>query len=318
MTPSKRFTKPRILIFSLLTAIVIAAIVIFVIISSKSQVTDYQPTEKDNENLAWMSKLDDAKMLSELSIPGTHNAGATKSFMGISGKCQDTSIKEQLYIGVRFLDIRLMLEKDKLKVVHSFVDQDLSFESVLENITSFIAENPTEFLIVSIKQEADPENSTVSFASKVEEMLLQHDCVSGDRNFPKTLGEARGKILILSRYENASIGVPAYHGWMDSASFEIGELYVQDKYKITDIAQKTEAFENALNIAAEMKYSLVMNYASCYLENAWPPMSASKTAKEINPYLLKTLKDVNTPFGVILCDFITEDMCEVIIQNNLK
>ena len=41
------------------------------------------------------------------------------------------SIKKQLKVGIRFLDIRLQLVNDELVVVHSFVDQDLTFKYVL-------------------------------------------------------------------------------------------------------------------------------------------------------------------------------------------
>lgn len=317
MNKSKRFTKPRILIIVLIVfAIVATAIIVCGVASKKSEETKESNMSQNNPNTNWMSKLDDNKALNELSIPATHDSGATISFMGISGQCQKTTIKEQLYMGVRFFDIRLRLVNDELTVFHGFVDQNLTFASVLKDINEFIEKYPSEFLIMSIKQEDDPKDSTLIFHEKVEADLAQFPLISGDREFPATVGEARGKIYIFSRYGEASIGVPASPGWIDSTSFEINGLYVQDKYRITDIKQKTEAFEKALKIAAEKKYTLVLNYASCYLENALPPASASKTAKEINPYLLKLLKEQKSPVGVILCDYITDELCDVIIKNN--
>ncbi len=264
--------------------------------------------------IAWMARLDNAKKLNELSLPGTHNSGATKSLLG-SGQCQDTTIKEQLNVGVRFFDIRLKLQNNELKVVHSIVDQKLTFESVLEDINAFITENPTEFLIVSIKQDADPSNSTVSFSQKVEEMLKKYDKICNDRSLPSNVGGARGKIFILSRYSGATVGIPASSGWADSTSFVISGLYVQDKYKITSIEQKTTEIEKAISIASQKRYSLVINFASCYFESDLLP-SASKTAKEINPYLCEMLKDKTAPLGAILCDYITQEICNIIIENN--
>lgn len=63
-------------------------------------------------------------------IPGTHDSGAMHSIFDVAGKCQDLNIQQQLKIGVRFLDIRLRLKNDELEVVHSFVEQKLSFRSV--------------------------------------------------------------------------------------------------------------------------------------------------------------------------------------------
>ena len=136
-----------------------------------------------NNNKAWMSKLDDALTLNELSIPATHDSGATISFMGVSGQCQKTTIKEQLDMGVRLLDIRLRLVDNELNVVHGIVDQKLTFASVLDDVTSFIDTNPSEFLIVSIKEDDDPKNSTVAFNEKVEQMLKEHDSISRDQSF---------------------------------------------------------------------------------------------------------------------------------------
>ncbi|MBQ4107979.1 MAG: phosphatidylinositol-specific phospholipase C [Clostridia bacterium] len=317
MTRSKRLKKPRAVTILLIALAVCAALIIWWASTPlKNNENKETHMDQNSPNIDWMSKLDDALTLNELSIPATHDSGATISFMGISGQCQKTTIKEQLYMGVRFFDIRLRLVNDELTVFHGFVDQNLTFASVLEDINEFIEKYPSEFLIMSIKQEDDPKDSTLIFHEKVEADLAQFPLISGDREFPATVGEARGKIYIFSRYGEASIGVPASPGWMDSTSFELNGLYVQDKYRITDITQKTEAFEKALEIAAEKKYTLVLNFASCYLENALPPASASKTAKEINPYLLKLLRDQKSPVGVILCDYITDELCDVIIKNN--
>ena len=65
------------------------------------------PISNIKESSIWMSKVDDNKKIVELSIPGTHDSGATHSIFDVAGKCQDLSIKQQLKIGVRFFDIRL-------------------------------------------------------------------------------------------------------------------------------------------------------------------------------------------------------------------
>ena len=80
----------------------------------------------------WMKYVDDNTKLTELSIPGTHDSGARHSIGDVAGKCQDMSIADQLASGVRFLDIRLKLNNNKLVVVHDFVDQDLVFDDVIE------------------------------------------------------------------------------------------------------------------------------------------------------------------------------------------
>ena len=79
----------------------------------------------------WMSEVADTQNVRELSIPGSHDSGATHSVADVAGKCQDLTIKEQLTIGVRFFDIRLQMYNDEFRVVHDFLDQKLSFKSVV-------------------------------------------------------------------------------------------------------------------------------------------------------------------------------------------
>ncbi len=267
---------------------------------------------------SWMEGLDDGARISELSIPGTHDSGATHSIADVAGKCQSLTIDEQLELGVRFLDIRLKLNSDKLDVVHSFVDQGASFDSVLSDMVSFVESNPTEFLIVSIKEDADADNSTVSFAEKLEEMLFEHSVVSRNTRLPETVGEARGKIYIVSRYDDASIGIPAYSGWRDSTSFELGELYVQDNYCISDVEVKKTDIESAFAACALGKYSLVLNFTSCYIDSGFPPTYAATPAREINPWLCEKIAEQNGSVGVLVCDFMTSELSEIIIGRNFK
>ena len=64
--------------------------------------------------LTWMSKLDDNTNITDLTIPGTHDSGANFDvpilppliYVPDTSKNQDLSIRNQLNIGVRYLDIR--------------------------------------------------------------------------------------------------------------------------------------------------------------------------------------------------------------------
>ncbi|MBN2843687.1 MAG: hypothetical protein JXM68_11380, partial [Sedimentisphaerales bacterium] len=49
----------------------------------------------------WMQDLKDTALLSQLSIPGTHDSGARFEPIGGTAKCQNLTIAEQLAIGVR-------------------------------------------------------------------------------------------------------------------------------------------------------------------------------------------------------------------------
>lgn len=273
---------------------------------------------KDDEAISWMSKVDDNTKITELSIPGTHDSGATRSIFDVSGKCQDTSIKTQLNIGVRFFDIRLQLVEDDFRVVHSFVDQKLDFEDVLEDMTDFIKEHKTEFLIMSIKEDASPVNATNWFEDEIlEEFEEYKDIICFDNSLPETIKDARGKIYILSRF-NTPIGITAYYGWQDSTSFELDNMYIQDNYCITDVTVKQKDILDTIEYAKTHKDKLVLNFTSCYDEDQLiPPTYAGTPALTINPWLEYQLDQEKGHVGIMIMDFVTLDLCKLVYRRNL-
>ena len=271
-----------------------------------------------NKGVEWMSRLEDEWAINELSIPGTHDSGATHSIADVAGKCQSLSIEDQLYIGVRFFDVRLQLVGDDYNVVHSFVDQATEFEDVLNQMVGFVTEHPSEFLIVSIKKDTDSKNPEGDFAVLLEAKLREHSVISESTALPKTVGEARGKIYVISRYEGASLGVPAYQGWQDSTSFALGELYVQDNYRVDNVEDKIRDIESAMTVADKCEYGLVLNFTSCYLTSGFPPTYAATPAKTINPWLTDRLYLEARPQGVLVCDFMTSEICKAIWEVNFR
>ena len=266
----------------------------------------------------WMSGLDDDAAISSLTIPGTHDTGALHSIADVSGKCQTLSVKEQLKIGVRFLDIRLQLVGDKLKVVHSFVDQMTDFEDTLSDMAEFVRENESEFLLVSIKEDADSKDTDKDFAEVLEAMLRSYPEVSTATELPKTVGDARGKIHILARY-NGEIGLPCYFGWADDEAFVLGDIYVQDNYCVASAEEKIADVRSTYEIARGQEHALVLNFTSCYLETCFPPIYAGLPAHDINRDTLKAVTEcADGPLGVLVCDFMTAELADAIIGRNFR
>lgn len=265
----------------------------------------------------WMQKVNDDFLINELSIPGTHDSGALHSIFDVSGKCQDINIKTQLNIGVRFFDLRLQLVNDEFKIVHSFVDQNLSFTSVMKDLSSFIRSNSSEFLIISLKKEESDVNSSKSFKDALLDELTNYDDVlCFDSLLPKTLKEARGKIYIIDRYD-LSVGISAYSGWVDSSTFTINDLYVQDNYRIDNIDIKKQDILSTIKYSKENNDKLVLNFTSCYLDYGFPPTYAGTSARLINPWLKEQIKDTNDNLGIIVADFIDKELAESIYKRNL-
>lgn len=267
----------------------------------------------------WMKHVDDNTKLTELSIPGSHDSGARHSIADVAGKCQDMSIKDQLASGVRFLDIRLKLTNNKLVVVHDFVDQDLCFDDVIEDLVSFIQTYDSETLIISIKEDASPANSTISFDSALVQQLSKYEGIFVfDDTLPENLGTARGNIYIISRYAEASIGIPADEGWKDSTTFTLNDFYIQDNYCVSEVKDKIEDIKQTFTYSSSETEQLTLNFTSCYLDSGFPPMYAGTTAKQINAWLLEYLDEYEGTLGIVISDYVTSELVEKIYERNLK
>ena len=295
--------------------IIIASIASFVVLVSaglgftgllkqRSNNTDYS---------AWMKGLDDNTSLRNINMPGSHDTMALYSIGDLAGQCQSLSLEDQLYLGVRFLDIRLKEDKNQLKAVHGFIDQRASFEYITNTVEKFVKDNPSEMIIMSIKEEADSSNSDISFDESLKGYLTK-DIYYLNNELPNTLGEVRGKVILLSRYDKSSIGIPAYVGWEDSCSFTLpNDIYVQDTYKITSKEQKQDEVVKCFN---EPGHKLKINFLSAYRTNGFPPSYAPSAANDINPWINEEISKYSDR-GIVLYDFVTESNMQAFFKEVL-
>ncbi|KAJ5606158.1 hypothetical protein N7510_008939 [Penicillium lagena] len=204
---------------------------------------------------AWMHELRDDTLLSALSIPGTHNS-PTCHTAPPSVRCQAVSPREQLENGVRFFDIRVQPEapedpsKDGLILVHSVFPISLTgnkyFRDLMKEVNGFLERNPSETLLISIKREG-PGKATDQQLCRI---LHDHYARPDSRWYTKpkipTLGEARGKIVLIRRFglqdklkgenDGHGWGIDA-GGWADNTPHAMtpsGQLCIQDFYEVSD------------------------------------------------------------------------------------
>ena len=103
------------------------------------------------------------------------------------------------------------------------------FEDVLKETIQFLKAHPTETILMRLKEETTPENGSLSF----EEIFLKYKNVNAsyfwdpnsvqtsDRNNP-TLGDTRGKIVILQNFTSTQLYGIDYEGLNIQDKFEIG------------------------------------------------------------------------------------------------
>jgi 1-phosphatidylinositol phosphodiesterase len=212
-----------------------------------------------------MAGVNGGKKLSELSIPGTHDSGARHNPWYGPGttKCQDLSIRGQLDIGVRFLDIRCYQRKGEIRICHGPVDQRLTFESVLKQCSEFLLAHGTECIIMSIQENCGPifEPALEAYVrTNRAEWYLGAD-------IPE-LNAVRGKLVLLRRFYAAHPpkGIAATD-WPDDSTNLVRQagsnLLIQDYYRVRSIPQKWQLIQALYHEAkAGDSDRLAINFAS--------------------------------------------------------
>lgn len=235
----------------------------------------------------WMKYVEDNKFLDELSIPGTHDSGTCSvdndtEPQSSQVKCQQDYIPTQLLEGIRYFDIRLG-KGDDPGIDHGdyyLLKKDGHFmhlSDVVGYFKTFLNENPSEALIMLVSRgndEATDESVTTAFAK----VLGDNPDLFYTASRVPTLGEVRGKIVLLRRFRLVGDSVSG-HTWgldltewddkikahsdsttmclvQDARGFEAAgetgdkepyctKVYAQDKYKLTG-TDKLSWVDNAL------------------------------------------------------------------------
>ena len=192
----------------------------------------------------WMQDIEDNRLVCKMSIPGTHDTGAYTGNAWV--KTQDKDIRQQLNSGIRFFDIRLIHQNGVLKLCHGSYIFDTTFDrDVLKTTAEFLKEHPSETVIMTIKRDHDLDKdgatkyrAALQKALEGDRALTPYMVKSFKSNF--TLGDLRGKMLIISR--DGWIMTPSgkVTSWPDNASFTSSiestngsstTIHVEDHYK---------------------------------------------------------------------------------------
>eukprot|EP00397_Hematodinium_sp_SG-2012_P009716 GEMP01009807.1.p1 GENE.GEMP01009807.1~~GEMP01009807.1.p1 ORF type:complete len:683 (+),score=83.56 GEMP01009807.1:129-2177(+) len=151
-----------------------------------------------SERKEWMKPFNNDTKLYDLSIPGTHQTMAV--FGGDAWTTQSMSLKLQLERGIRALDIRSRHISDSFAIHHGSVYQEARFgTNVVEVCRDFLLRNPSETIIMKVKEEYIPRSITRSFDDTLEwytDTVYSNDFYHGSLNPQLSLGEVRGKIVL--------------------------------------------------------------------------------------------------------------------------
>ncbi len=242
----------------------------------------------------WMSALRDCELLGGFSLPGSHNTMALhdSGWARDTAKCQTLGLSAQLRAGVRFVDIRARHVEDRLVMQHGVVPQRADFGDVLEELRRFLAGNPSEMVIMSLKEEHTAKGNTRSFAQTFAGYARRFPGLffapGQDVTAAPRLDEVRGKVVLARRFgvgctAAESMDMPRGIPWprgdnvpvpAAAPPFAVGRhsltfAHVQDRYSLEngmseeDKWLKERLFDGARKDAAWLPSgSIVFNFAS--------------------------------------------------------
>jgi hypothetical protein len=213
---------------------------------------------------SWMQDIPDDALVSHLTIPGTHDSVARGRIPFV--RTQYLTITQQLPMGIRFLDLRLRVHDDgDLYCYHGgipahFPDGPVTFLSIMEEVWTFLrgldGQRPaTETVLISINND---DSSAEQLADPAPFYRAVESVIAATASYPDgtprwflesttpTLGEARGRAVLLRRYLGDPVirheqrqGLDLSKGWLDNnPEFTIItpthiRLHLQDKWRYT-------------------------------------------------------------------------------------
>jgi 1-phosphatidylinositol phosphodiesterase len=271
------------------------------------------------EETDWMASLDGTKLLTELSIPGSHDSGAMfEPYPGIA-MAQKLTIADQLTAGIRYFDLRCRDVDDQFLIYHGAIDQNQTFDAVLATMSEFLAAHPKETVIASVKEEAAESGETIPFDQAFQQTYLPMAPWSTGATVP-TLDDARGKLVLLRRFDTtqtAPLGIDA-SPWADNASFTISntaKLAIEDNYIVTDNDSKWTDITTLLASVGDPSI-LDLAYTSGYqMISGLPDITivSDDIDARLDTYLAA---NPDAPTGVLVMDFVTEARASAIIATN--
>lgn len=314
----------------------------------------------------WLSMVRDETKVCKLSIPGTHDTMTGMGFyqpllkyvFNQTAISQVSTLEEQMACGIRFFDIRPVVsidtlatnpaEKQILRLTHGISELDVTFEETIDQLQHYLKQHPSEFFIAKLQADNGWENQnnwTVLLHKVLSKPKYQGLFV--DNWYPGiTVGEMRGKILWLSRYDlrpmNAAFHFPiVYCDWPDEdpdinenlnpeaqrscAMYSMSDttlkatLYKQDYYKTTTeqrLKNKQQTVINMMHSAREAAATeqniWVVNHCSAYTEVS--PRGYITNAANLHPLVIADLQQHEGTVGIMPMDMACHDYVHCIIN----
>ena len=310
----------------------------------------------------WLGMVKDDTKVCKLSIPGTHDTMTGMGFyqpvlkyiFNLTAISQVSTLGEQMNSGLRFFDIRPVVSTDTiakkkiLRLTHGISELDITFEWTIDQLQVYLKAHPTEFFIAKLQFDNGFEDQKDLFAllNNVMQMPKYKGLFIENWRPDITVGEMRGKILWLSRYDLRQLQ-PLYHypivycDWPDEdpdieedldpvaqrncAMYNMNDttvkarLYKQDYYKTTTATrmknkQKTviDMMHSAREANAGSENIWIVNHCSAYTEVS--PRGYITNAANLHPLVVEDMQKYEGTVGIMPMDMAGHDYVHCVIN----
>ena len=309
----------------------------------------------------WMDMLKDGTKVCKLSIPGTHDTMTGMGFyqpglkyvFDMTAISHVSTLEEQLNCGIRFFDIRPVVSTDTiakkkiLRLTHGISELNVTLEQTIDWLQAYLKAHPSEFFIAKLQFDNGFEDQKDLFPllSDVFHMSKYKGLFFENWRPDITVGEMRGKILWLSRYDLRPLhflyDFPiVYCDWpdedpdvkedldpeaqrncrminMDDESIT-AKLYKQDYYKTTNakrMQNKIKTVIDMMHSAREIKEDdniWVVNHCSAYTEVS--PRGYLTNASNLHPNVIEDLQKYEGTVGITPMDMSCHDYIHCVIN----
>jgi 1-phosphatidylinositol phosphodiesterase len=280
----------------------------------------------------WMGKLPDSVNVTGMSIPGTHDT-MTYKIAKFSLQCQNWNLTTQLNAGIRYLDIRARLRDDELHIYHADEPTGFSYETVLSTVFEFLDANPSEFIMMRLKDEGPPlGNNTLTFEAAfnrarntdaLRDGAEKHFYWYNDTSTPfPTLGKLRSKIILLQNFQSDQ-------GTKYGIAWDGPQMVLEDKWIIEDVAHLPEKWD-AIKAGLEDANATPLDNAKFFLahisaavgvlpiEAAAGPMNHTQTGMNdlTGRWVDDHYRQPNKRVGVVIFDFPGKKVLDSVVKFN--
>lgn len=203
---------------------------------------------------SWMKNIPNGTPISNISIPGTHDTMAYSGGAVIKDivRTQTMTLAQQLNSGIRFVDIRAAYKNTRFDIYHGIVSLGSTLDNVLDTMSAFLKANPSETILMRFKQENTSASDAQMKALFDKYYEKYSDLFYVYKGGTPTLGELRGKVLILSDVLSITQGI------------NYRNINTQDDYNLStnwQLYSKWEKVKAQLNNASSGS-GLYLNYLS--------------------------------------------------------